>query len=131
MQDGYLESMLFFCQQLSTKKFNVAKGVSISYLMHEANIKQEAYEYNSWSFWWLQGAMWQDQLLGRYRFPEVISGSAANPVLVQSVLAWVFRWGRIFQIQKRMTWVIVIGQQGINDVNTVSSQGLITKYINK
>ncbi|MEI7885129.1 MAG: FN3 associated domain-containing protein [Clostridia bacterium] len=128
MQDGYLEQCYSSVNNYPTKKFNVAKGVSISYLMEESNIKKEAKSITVEASDGYKAVFTQDQLLGkRYRFPEVISGSAANPVLVQSVLAWAFGDGQDFSNTKEDDLRIVIGQQGINDVNTVSSVRMVSK----
>ena len=132
LDKGYIEQCYSIVNNYPTRKFAVAKGISISYLLGQAGIKDQANCILVEASDGYKAELTKEQLLGkRYRYPQLISDSTANAVQVQPLLAWAFGEGQDFSKAGECDLRLVIGQQGIHDVNTapgVQMVSKITKY---
>ncbi|MEN6462689.1 MAG: chitobiase/beta-hexosaminidase C-terminal domain-containing protein, partial [Syntrophomonas sp.] len=128
MQGGYTEQCFSTVNNYPTRNFAVGKGVSISYLLEKAGIKSGARSIQIEASDGYKALLTRDQLLGkRYRYPGFLSGSTANPVEVKSMLAWAFGEGKSMSKATEGELRLVIGQQGLHDVNTAVSVQMVSK----
>lgn len=128
MKDGYIEQCFSIVNNYPTRKFTVAKGVNLVYLLEQAGIKSTARSIQIEASDGYKATLTRDQLLGkRYRYPGLKSASAANAAEVKPMLAWAFAEGQDMTKAKEEELRLAIGQRGLNDVNTAASVQMITK----
>ncbi|HPT69428.1 MAG TPA: chitobiase/beta-hexosaminidase C-terminal domain-containing protein [Syntrophomonas sp.] len=128
MKAGYMEQCFSAVNNYPTRKFMVAKGINLLYLLEQAGIKSSARSIHIEASDGYKATLTRDQLLGkRYRYPGLKSASTANPVEVKPMLAWAFGEGQDFAKAREGELRLVIGQQGLNDVNTAVSVEMISK----
>ncbi|MGI6424646.1 MAG: chitobiase/beta-hexosaminidase C-terminal domain-containing protein [Tepidanaerobacteraceae bacterium] len=128
LDKGYIEQCYSIVNNYPTRKFAVAKGISISYLLGQAGIKDQANCILVEASDGYKAELTKEQLLGkRYRYPQLISDSTANAVQVQPLLAWAFGEGQDFSKAGECDLRLVIGQQGIHDVNTAPGVQMVSK----
>jgi len=128
MKDGYTEQCFSTVNNYPTRKFTVGKGVSLSCLLEQAGLKNEAMSIKVEASDGYKASLTRDQLLGsRYQYPGLLAGSTAGPVEVRSMLAWAFGEGQDFSKTKGEELRLAIGQQGLNDVNTAVGVQSVSK----
>jgi DMSO/TMAO reductase YedYZ molybdopterin-dependent catalytic subunit len=125
---GYIEQCFSIVNNYPTRKFTVAKGINLEYLLEQAGVKSTARSIQIESSDGYKATLTRDQLLGkRYRYPGLKSASAANAVEVKPMLVWAFAEGQDMAKAKEGEIRLAIGQRGLNDVNTAVSVQMITK----
>ena len=128
MKDGYMEQCFSIVNNYPTRKFTVAKGINLIYLLEQAGIKNTTRSIQIEASDGYKATLTRDQLLGkRYRYPGLKSASTANPMEVKPMLAWAFAEGQDFAKVKEEELKLAIGQQGLNDVNTAVSVQMVAK----
>lgn len=130
MKAGYMEQCFSVVNNYPTRKFMVAKGINLAYLLEQAGIKSTALSIQIEASDGYKATLTRDQLLGkRYRYPGLKSASTANPVEVKPMLAWAFGEGQDISKAREGELRLVIGQRGLNDVNTAVSVEMISKIM--
>ncbi len=129
MQIAYVEQSFSSVNNYPTRKFVVGKGVNLLYLLEQAGMKSSAKSILIEAADGYKAALTRDQLLEqRYRYPNLLSGSNAKPEEVKPMLAWAFREGQDFsQAREDGQLRLLIGQKGINNVNTAVSVQMVSK----
>jgi DMSO/TMAO reductase YedYZ molybdopterin-dependent catalytic subunit len=128
LEAGYLEQCYSMVNNYPTRKFAVSKGIDVAYLFQQIGIKNEAESIQIEASDGYRAQLTRDQLFGeRYRYPELLSGSTANPVKVKPMLAWAFGEGQDVSQADECDLRLVIGQQGIHDVNTAPGVQMVSK----
>lgn len=128
MKDAYTEQCFSAVNNYPTKQFMVGKGVSLSYLLERAGIKDSTRSIKVEAADGYKALLTREQLFGkRYRYPGLLSGSTANPAEVKPMLAWAFGEGQSFSQAREGELRLVIGQQGLHDVNTAVSVQQVNK----
>lgn len=128
IQSAYSEQVFSIVNNYPTRKFAAAKGVELSYLLKQAGLKNSAKSIQIEASDGYKASLTKEQLLGsRYRYPNLLSGSAAGAVPVKPILAWAFAEGQDVSAAREGELRLVIGQQGLNDVNTAVSVQMLAK----
>lgn len=123
MKSAYLEESYSVLNNWPTKKFAVAKGVDIAYLLKQAGLKNEAKSFKIEAKDGYKASLTGEQLLGsQYRYPGLLEGSDAGAVAVKPQLSWAYEAGTqdmaaAIPCGLRLT----LGQNGLNDVNTAAA----------
>jgi len=130
LKQAYLEQCFSTVNNYPTRKFAVAKGVSLSYLLEQAGIKDQAKSFLVEASDGYKAELTKEQLLGkRYRYPQLLSGSTEGAIEVKPMLAWAYAEGQDFSKAKDCDLRLVIGQRGIHDVNTAPGVQMVSKII--
>lgn len=128
LKQGYIEQCYSAVNNYPTRKYLIGKGINLLYLLEQAGIKSTARTIQVEAADGYKATLTRDQLLGkRYRYPQLLSGSAANPVEVKPMLAWAFAEGQDFSKAREDDLRLLIGQRGINDVNTAVAVQMVSK----
>ncbi len=128
MKDGYREQCFSIVNNYPTRKFMVAKGINLAYLLEQAGIKNNARSIQIEASDGYKAILTRDQLLGkRFRYPGLKSASTANSVEVKPMLAWAYGEGQDVAKSREGELRLLIGQRGLNDVNTAVSVEMISK----
>lgn len=128
LKAGYIEQCFSIVNNYPTRKFTVAKGINLEYLLEQAGIKSTARSIQIESSDGYKATLTRDQLLGkRYRYPGLKSASATNAAEVKPMLAWAFGEGQDMSKTREDDLRLAIGQRGLNDVNTAVSVQMVAK----
>ena len=128
MKAGYTEQCFSAVNNYPTRKFMVGKGVNLAYLLQQAGLKSGARKIQVEASDGYKALLTRDQLFAkRYRYPELLSGSTAKPIEVKPMLAWSFGEGQNFTKAREGELRLVIGQQGLHDVNTAVAVQMVAK----
>lgn len=128
MKEAYMEECFSLVNNYPTKKFGVAKGISLSYLLQMAKMSSKAKSILVEASDGYKAKLTLDQLYEkRYRYPELLSGSKNNAVEVRPMLAWAFGEGMEFSKVRNCDLRLVIGQKGLHDVNTAPGVQMVSK----
>ncbi|HCF50614.1 MAG TPA: hypothetical protein DER60_10045 [Syntrophomonas sp.] len=128
MQAAYTEQRFSTVNNYPTRKFAVAKGVNLAYLLQQAGLKSGAKSIQVEASDGYKASLTREQLLGkRYCYPDLLSGGTAAAVEVKPMLAWAFGEGQELSKAREGDLRLVIGQQGLNDVNTAVSVQMVSK----
>jgi hypothetical protein len=129
-RSGYIEQCYSVVNNYPTRKFVVGKGISLAYLLERAGIKQNAQSIQVEAADGYQAVLIRDQLMGqRYRYPGLMSGCAANAVEVKPMFAWAFTEGQNISNARADDLRLIIGHQGLHDVNTAVSVQKVAQII--
>ena len=120
---GYLEQVFSIVNNWPTKKFQVAKGASLSVLLDMAGLRQEAAFFRVEAADGYYAQLTREQLLGkRYYYPGLLKESTSGAVGVKPIVAWACETGtQDISKAKDCDLRLIIGQLGIFDVNTAPS----------
>lgn len=130
MKAGYTEQCFSIVNNYPTRKFAVGKGVSLSYLLEQAGINNRARSIQIEATDGYKAILTREQFLEkRYRYTGLLSGSTSNPVQVKPIVAWAFAEGQNLSKAREEDLRILIGQQGLHDVNTAVSVQMVSKII--
>jgi DMSO/TMAO reductase YedYZ molybdopterin-dependent catalytic subunit len=126
---AYIEQCFSAVNNYPTKKFLVAKGIDLAYLLEQAGIKKTARSVTVEAADGYKAVLTREQLLGkRYYYPGLLTGSTSNPVEVKPMLAWAFGEGQdINKARNEDNLRLVVGQRGLADVNTAVSVQMVNK----
>lgn len=128
LKAGYTEQCYSLVNNYPTRKFMVAKGVDLLWLLNQAGMKSSARSILVEASDGYKGTLTREQLLGtRYRYPDLLNGSTAGAVAVKPVLAWASAEGQDFAKAREDDLRLAIGQIGLNDVNTAAGVQMVTK----
>ncbi len=128
LKSGYIEQTYSIVNNYPTRKFSVAKGIDLAYLLKQAGLKSTARSFQVEASDGYQVTLTRDQLLGkRYRYPQLKSASTAQAVQVQPILAWAFAEGQEMSKAREGELRLTVGQRGLNDVNTAVSVQMVAK----
>lgn len=128
MKAGYTEQCYSLVNNYPTRKFMVAKGVDLLWLLNQAGMKSSASSILIEASDGYKATLTRDQLLSkRYRYPDLLNGSTAGAVAVKPVLAWASAEGKDFSKAREEDLRLAIGQVGLNDVNTAAGVQMVTK----
>jgi len=128
LNEGYAEQYFSTVNNYPTKKFTVAKGIKLLYLLEQAGIKDTAKTIQVEAADGYKAVFTKEQIYGdRYCFPELLSGSTAGRIKVVPMLAWAFGEGKDISKAEDCEIRLAVGQNGINDVNTAASVQMVTK----
>jgi len=128
MRKAYVEQVISVVNNFPTRKFAVAKGVNMADLLREAGIKSSARSLLVEAKDGYKASLSTEQLFGRrYCYPELLAGSSDHAQEVKPVLAWAYGEGQDLSRAQPEELRLVIGQQGLNDVNTAVSVRMISK----
>lgn len=125
---AYTEQVFSTVNNYPTRKFAVAKGVDLAYLLEQGGINSSARSIRVEASDGYKAVFTREQLLGRrYLYPGLLNGSTDNPVAVKPMLAWAFAEEQDFSLAREGDLRLVIGQIGLNDVNTAASVQMVSK----
>lgn len=128
LNDGYVEQLFSTVNNYPTKKFAAAKGIKLLYLLEQAGIKNTAKTIQVAASDGYKAVFTKEQLYGdRYCYLELLSGSTDGRIIVVPMLAWAFGEGKDISKAEDCDIRLVIGQNGISDVNTAASVQMVTK----
>ncbi|HRW13011.1 MAG TPA: molybdopterin-dependent oxidoreductase [Syntrophomonas sp.] len=128
MKSGYIEQTYSIVNNYPTRKFTVAKGIDLAYLLGQAGLKSTASSFLVEASDGYKVTLTRDQLLGkRYRYPGLKSASIANAAEVKPMLAWASAEGQEMNKAKEEELRLTVGQRGLNDVNTAVSVQMVAK----
>lgn len=128
MKAGYIEQCFSVVNNYPTRKFMVAQGIDLAYLLEQAGIKNTARSFQIEASDGYKVNLTREQLLGkRYRYPGLKSASTANAVSVKSMLAWASGEGQDMSKVREDDLRLVVGQRGLNDVNTAVAVQKVAK----
>lgn len=118
MEEARVEECYSVVNNWPAKKFAVARGVKIPYLLEKAGIKNDAQTVVIWAADGYNAAFTRDQLEGkRFSFPGLLDDSKEGAKEVPAILAWEHREGTN-DISKTSSGKLglFLGQKGLNDV---------------
>ncbi len=122
-QKAYIEQIFSVTNNWPTKKYQVAKGVDLTVLLKVAGIKDSAklFEIAASDGYYVH--LTKEQLLGeRFYYPGLADGNSTGSIVVKPVLAWAWENDtKDISKAKEGDLRLMIGQQGLNDVNTAPS----------
>lgn len=120
---GYVEQIFSVVNNWPTKKFQVAKGANLNLLLEMAELKPNAASFRVEALDGYFVELTKDQLLGkRYCYPDLLKGSTKGAKEVKPVVAWAYETGtKDISKAQNSDLRLIIGQEGIFDVNTAPS----------
>ncbi len=125
---AYTEQLFSTVNNYPTRKFTVARGIDLALLLERGGINSSARSIRVEAGDGYNAVFTREQLLGhRYLYPGLLTGSAGNPVVVKPMLAWAFAEGQDFSLAREGDLRLVIGQIGLNDVNTAAGVQMVSK----
>jgi len=122
MKSGYQQNVYSIVNNWPTRKFFVAKGVTLDCLLKAAGLKSSATLFKVSGSDGYYSTLTRTQLLGsRYYYPNVTSGSTAGGESVKAIMAWSWKEGSSdLSAAKAGDLRLAIGQIGVDIVNTTA-----------
>jgi len=131
MSKGYIEGVYSTLNNWPTKSFSVAKGIDLNYLLGFIGISSNAQTVRVESADGYYVTFTLDQLKGvAYRYPGLKDNSASGAIPVKPMIAWEFGSDTDDISNAREEHLrLVVGQNGLNDVNTSAMVKQVAKII--
>jgi hypothetical protein len=125
---GYLEQVFSITNNWPTKKFQVAKGVDIGFLLDAAGLKESAGVFKIEAADGYYAHLTKEQLLGkRFYYPGLLKDQSQGSIRVKPMIAWACETGTSnIGDAKDCDLRLIIGQLGLSDVNTAPSVQNVT-----
>ncbi len=125
---AYTEQVFSSVNNYPTRKFIAAKGIDLAFFLEQGGISSNARSIRVEASDGYSAVFTREQLLGpRYYYPGLLDGSTDNPVEVKPMLAWAFTEGQDLSQVREGDLRLVIGQIGLNDVNTAAAVQMVSK----
>lgn len=131
MKSSYVDAIYSTVNNWPTKKFVVAKGIDIQDLLSQSGMKANAKTIKVQASDGYYATFTKSQLLGkRYYFPGLLNDSKAKSKEVKAILAFEYKEGTTDLSKTKPTELrLVIGQVGLNDMNTMASVQKVSNII--
>jgi len=128
---GYVEQVYSTVNNWPTKKFAVAKGVSVEAIFRAAGVKDSIKSIRVEASDGYYALFTKEQFLGeRFCYPDFRSGSDAGKTSVKAMLSWAYEAGTSdLSKAKEEDLRLSVGQLGINDVNTAASVQSVSRIV--